>query len=432
MNPEELQKVPVQKTRAYRKWLILVILASFGAIVLYQVWGSAQKKSDTQRRGRGEISVQVSPVTRKDLTYSLSATGDIVPLWQVDLFPKVSGYLERIHVSLGDSVPQGRVVAQIDQTEFSQKVREVEAKVAQARANLAELEAGSRPGELRQAKESVRQAQSRFDNAKLQRERVEALFKRQVISKKEMDLAEMEYTVAEAQLAASQQNLNLVEEGVRAEVKEAAQAKLKEMEAILAQERVRLQHTQIIAPFNGEISRRYVDVGALVSPSTPLVNLVHTETLKVVANVLEKDISLLKLGMKAKIKPESFPDKVFEGKISRISSSLELATRTLQTEIYIPNLNRMLKPGMFVKIEIVLVEKPQTLVIPKNAVIEEGGSKFIFVIQGNEAFRRSIVTGYEQDPFIEILEGVSEGDPVVVRGQESLRDRATVRVVQGS
>ncbi len=432
MNPEEPQKVPLQKFRTYRKWLVLVMLASFGAVALYQVWGSAQKKSDTQRRGRGEISVQVSPVTRKDLTYSLSATGDIVPLWQVDLFPKVSGYLERIHVNLGDSVPQGRVIAQIDQTEFSQKVGEVEAKVAQARAHLVELQAGSRPEELRQAKESVRQAQSRFDNAKLQRERVEALFKRQVISKKEMDLAEMEHTVAEAQLAASQEHLKLVEEGARAEVKEAAQAKLKEMEAILAQERVRLQHTQIIAPFNGEISRRYVDVGALVSPSTPLVNLVHTETLKVVANVLEKDISLLKLGMKVKIKTESFPDKVFEGKISRISSSLELATRTLQTEIYIPNLNRMLKPGMFVRIEIVLVEKPQTLVIPKNAVIEEGGSKFIFVIQGNEAFRRSIVTGYEQDPFIEILEGVSEGDPVVVRGQESLRDRATVRVVQGS
>ncbi len=431
MNPEEPRKVPLQKAGRYRKWVVLLILVGFAGLALYQGWGSTQKKSVNQRRGRPEITVQVSPVTRKDVTYSLSATGDIIPLWQVDLFPKVSGYLERIHVNLGDSVPQGRVIAQIDQTEFLQKVKEVEAKVAQAKAHLSELEAGSRPEELRQAKESLRQAQSRFENAKLQRERVEALFKRQVISKKEMDLAEMEYTVAEAQLGASQENLKLVEEGARQEVKEAAQAKLKEMEAILAQERVRLQHTQIVAPFNGEISRRYVDVGALVSPSTPLVNLVHTETLKVVANILEKDISLLKSGMTAKIKTESFADKVFEGKISRISSSLELATRTLQTEIYVPNLNRMLKPGMFARIEIVLVEKPQTLVIPVSAAMEDGGSKFIFVVEGSQALRRSIVTGYEQDQFMEVLEGVSEGDQVVVRGQESLRDRAIVRVVEG-
>ena len=86
---------------------------------------------------------------------------------------------------MGDSVRQGQVIARIDQADFVQKVIEIEAKVSQAKAYLAELEAGSRPEELRQAEEAVRQAQSRFDNAKLQRERVEALFQRQVMSKKE-------------------------------------------------------------------------------------------------------------------------------------------------------------------------------------------------------------------------------------------------------
>jgi membrane fusion protein (multidrug efflux system) len=163
-----------------------------------------------------------------------------------------------------------------------------------------------------------------------------------------------------------------------------------------------------------------------------LVNLVHTETLKVVANVLERDIPLLKLGMKANIQTEAYPEKVFEGKVTRINKALDVATRTLQAEIYIPNSNKLLKPGMFARLTVALSEKPKTLVISRNAVLEEGGSEFIFVVRGNQSFRTPIVVGFEEGPLVEVLEGVSEGDPVVVRGQESLRDGSIVRVIEGS
>ena len=420
-----------KKLKGYRKWVILFVLIFVGTLALYRGWGATQKKSG-ERSFQTEIPVQISPAIRKQMTYSLSATGDIAPMMQVDLFPRVSGYLERIDVNLGDSVRQGQVIAQIDRAEFLQKVKEVEAKVAQAKANLSELEAGSRPEELRQAEEALRQAQSRFDNAKLHQERVEALFKRQVISKKEADIAEMDYTVAEAQLAASQQNLKLVREGARQEVKEGSRAKLKEMEALLAQEQIRLQNTLIVAPFQGEIIRKYVDAGALVSPSTPIVNLVHTLTLKIVANVLEKDIPLLKPAMKAKIRTEAYPDRVFEGKVARINTGLDLTTRTLQAEIEIPNSSRLLKPGMFARIEVVLLEKPEVLAIPSNAVMGNQGEKFVYLLEGNKAARRPIVTGIEQDRFVEVREGLKEGDQVIVRGQGGIRENTTIRVIEGS
>ncbi len=414
------------------RWMILLGVLSFVALALYQVWGFTQKKSGTQRVTRAEIPVQITPVIRKPLTYSLRATGDVVPLMQVDLFPKVSGYLERIYVHIGDVVKQGQVIAQIDSGDFLHKVREIEAKVAQAKANLSELEAGSRPEELRQAEEAVRQAQSRFDNARLQRERIDALFKRQVISKKEADIAEMEYTVAEAQLAGSQQHLKLIREGARQEVREASQAKLKEMEAILEQERTRFKDTKIVAPFRGEISRKYVDAGALVSSSTPLVNLVHTETLKVIANVLEKDVPLLKAGLKAKVRVEPYPGRIFEGRVEKINSALDLSTRTLQTEVYIPNSDRSLKPGMFANVEVVLLEKPQTLVIPREAILEEGGEMSVFVAEGKQAVRRLITIGYEQDRMVEVLRGLNEGDQVVIKGQQSIKGGSTIRVIEGS
>lgn len=431
MTNENHPTVPLKKGRKVWRWVLFSALIGITALVIYRGWAFTQKRAAAQRTGRGEIPVQISSVTRQNLTYSLRATGDISPLMQVDLFPKVSGYLERMSVNLGDSVRQGQVIAQIDRTEFLHKVKEVEAKVAQAKANLAEIEAGTRTEEVRQAEEGVKQAQSRFENARLHRERMEALYQRQIISKKDFDNADTEYTVAEAQLEANQQRLKMLREGARQEVREASQGKLKEMEALLAQEQTRLQNAMIIAPFSGEIIRRYVDAGALVSSSTPLVTLVHTETLKVVANVLEKDISLIKPGMKAKIQTEAYPERVFEGKVVRINSALELATRTLQAEIHVPNPSHLLKPGMFSRIEMALSEKPGTLTVLREALIEEGGKRSVFVVEGNQALQRPIVTGIEQDQRVEVLEGLREGDRVIIKGQGSIKDRSTVRVIEG-
>jgi len=422
----------VNKSRRSRKWILLAVMVVLAGLALYRGWGFTQKRSGAQRAARMEVPVQVTPVVSKSLTYSIRVTGDILPLMQVDLFPKVSGYLERIDVHIGDRVKQGQVIAQIDQTDFLQKVKEIEAKVAQAKAQLAEIETGTRTEELRQAEEAVRQAQSRFENARLQHERIEALYERNVISKKERDIANMDFTVAEAQLASSQQQLKLLREGARQEVKDASHAKLKEMEAILEQERTRLQNAKIVAPFRGEISRKYVDAGALVSASTPLVSLVHTETLRIVANVLEKDIPLLRAGMNAKIRTDSYPDRVFEGRVEKVNSALDLSTRTLQVEIYIPNPDRLLKPGMFSNVEVVLLEKPQTLLIPREAILEVGDEMFVFVAEGNKALRKSITIGYEQERMVEVLQGLKEGDQVVIKGQQMIREGSSVRVVEES
>jgi len=423
------------KSRKNLKRVSLLILITVVGLVIYRVWGFTQKKAAPERAARMEIPVEVTPVVSKPLIYSVKVNGDIMPLMQVDLFPKVSGYLERIDVHIGDTVNQGQVIAQIDRTDFLQKVREIEAKVGQAKAQLSELEAGTRTEELRQAEEAVNQARSRFENARLQRERIEALFKRQVISKKEADVADMDYTVAEAQLAASQQQLKLLKEGARQEVREGTQAKLREMEAILEQERNHLKETRIVAPFRGEISRKYVDAGALVSPSsppTPIVSLVYTETLKIVANILEKDIPLLKGGMKAKIRVEAYPERIFEGKVEKINSALDLSTRTLQAEIYIPNADRSLKPGMFANVDLVLLERPQALVIPREAVLEGDREMSVFVVEAKQPVRKLITIGYEQDRMVEVLKGLNEGDQVIIKGQQLIRNGSTIRVVEGS
>jgi membrane fusion protein (multidrug efflux system) len=162
------------------------------------------------------------------------------------------------------------------------------------------------------------------------------------------------------------------------------------------------------------------------------VTLVHTDTLKIIANVLEKDVPLLRVGMKAKVQVESYAGRIFEGRVEKVNSALDLTTRTLQAEIYIPNSDRSLKPGMFSNVEVVLLEKPQTLVIPREAVIEEGSEMSVFIVEGKQAVRRLITLGYEQDRSVEVLKGLNEGDQVVIKGQQSIKDGTPVRVVEGS
>jgi len=427
-------KSPLRSRKGVKswRWIILIAVVGVGGLILYRSWASTEKRSASQRVARGDIPVQIVPVVHQKLTYSLIATGDIFPLMQVELYPKVSGYLEKISVQIGDSVRQGQVIAQIDRAEFVQKVKEVEAKLAQVKAAADEIEAGTRSEDIRQAEEAVKQAQSRFDNAKTTRERMEALYNRQIISKKDFDNADTECAVCEAQLSSNRERLKQLREGARLEVREGSRAKVREMEAILAQEQIRLQNTQIVAPFAGEIVRRNVDSGALISPSTPVVTLIHLETLKVVANVLEKDVALIKPGMKAKILTEAYPEKLFEGTVVRINKALDLATRTLQAEINFPNLGHLLKPGMYAKLELILSEKPDALTVPREAVLKENGKEFVFTVEGNQAFRKPVVTGIERENVIEIVEGVKDGDKIVVRGQESLRDRSMVRVIEGS
>jgi len=432
MTSENHSVTSAKKGKKTLRWALVIAVVGVGGLILYRSWASTEKRSASQRVARGDVPVQVAPPTRQPMTYSLVANGDISPLMQVELSPKVSGYLEKISVQIGDSVRQGQVIAQIDRAEFMQKVKEIEAKLAQAKAAADEVEAGTRSEDIRQAEESVKQAKSRYDNAKAQRERMEALYSRQIISRKDFDNADTECAVCEAQLSANQEKLKQLKEGARLEVREGSRAKVKEMEAILAQEQIRLQNTQIVAPFAGEIVRRNVDSGALVSPSTPVVTLIHLETLKVVANVLEKDVGLIKPGMKAKILTEAYPGKPFDGTVVRINKALDLATRTLQAEINIPNPGHLLKPGMFAKIEMVLKENLNALTVPRDAVLKEEGKEFVFAVEGNQAFRKPVVTGIERETLIEIVEGVKDGEKIVVRGQESLKDRTTVRIIEGS
>ncbi|MBI3013467.1 MAG: efflux RND transporter periplasmic adaptor subunit [Candidatus Tectomicrobia bacterium] len=411
----------------------IFLLIALGAFAGYRLLPVPGTKAEEPRRSRTQVfPVRIQKVSPGDIEYRLTATGDILALMQVDLHPRVSGYLQSVPVQIGMRVAQGQVIAVVDQAEITQKVREAEAVLAKARAQMAEVRAGARPEELAQAEESWRQTKSRLENARINLERVRSLVRNGYVARQELDNAQLAYELAEAQSVAATNQLELVRKGARAEVREAMEAQVKQAEATLNQQRLQLENTVVRAPFSGNISRRFVDPGALVSTSTPLVTVVHSDTVKVLVNILEKDLPLIKVGAAIFVRTDAYPDKVFQGQVVRLNSAFETASRTLVAEAHIQNPGGALKPGMFARVEVLLARKSAVLRVPTDALLrdEERKATFLYVVNGDKVSRRPVTTGLSQDSATEVVSGLKEGEAVVTVGHQRLRDGASVQVIQ--
>lgn len=409
---------------------IIGLLLLLGGLAAYRGLALPRDRDGTRRPTR-EITVRVAEARRGPVRHVLQTTGDILPLLQVDLAPKVSGTVAAVEIQIGQAVPTGQVIVRLDQTESLQRVAEAEAKVAQAAARVAELQAGSRPEEIRQAEETLRQAVSRRGNARLNRDRIRDLFATGAVSQRDLDEAELAVTLTEAQQAAAEQGLALLRQGARLEVRTVAEAELKEAEALHAQQRTLLDYSTIRAPFAGHITRRLVDPGATVGPNTPVATLISLSTVKVVLAVPERDTPLLAPHSPAQIRVDAFPGRTFPGRVARINSALDPLSRTLAAEIHADNPEGLLLPGMFARAEVTLLARDGIL-IPSEAMLEEAGAAAVFVVEGGTARRRPVESGYLQGTLIEIRQGLAPGERVVVAGQQGLRDGAAVRLLEGA
>jgi hypothetical protein len=179
----------------------------------------------------------------------------------------------------------------------------------------------------------------------------------------------------------------------------------------------------VTSPVNGFVARRAVDPGASVSPNVPVVDVVDITQVRLVVNVVEKDLKDLHPGDAAQTEVDAYPGEMFKGRIARLSPVLDPSTRTAQLEIEIPNPDYRLKPGMYARVSIITNTKKDALVVPTNAVADLGGRRGVFIPQpDNTAIFRTIQLGSEQGDVIEIADGLNEGDRIITTGATALRD----------
>ncbi|MDK9700710.1 MAG: efflux RND transporter periplasmic adaptor subunit [bacterium] len=240
------------------------------------------------------------------------------------------------------------------------------------------------------------QALATYRNAKQTFDRTQELFERKLSSQQERDNAEAAFQVAQANYEVA---------------------------------KVRLGYSQIAAPFTGVITKRSQDLGAvIVANTTSIFTLMDVSTVKAIVNVLEKDVSQIKPGMNAVIRTDAYPDKTFLGKVNRLSSALDPASRTMPVEIQVPNPGELLKPGMYVKATIDIEIRENVLTIPPQAIQRNGDRCFVYVIENQTAKRRQVTIGKELETETEIVEGISESDNVAIVGVQFLRDGGNVNL----
>ncbi|BFU95407.1 MAG: putative Acriflavine resistance protein acrA [Nitrospira sp.] len=371
----------------------VIIFFAVTALVVFRL--SSGAKSDPKKTRT--ITVGTVRPLKQDLDIRLTYTADITPNQVVNIFSRVDGYISKLYVDKGDFVQANQLLIEIDHTDYHHAVNQAKANLAAARAKVTQQDA------------SVR-------NAKLTLDRMRALIKEQFVSQQDLDNAEVN---TDAAIAA--------QESLRAQVKQ--------MEVALAQAETNLAYSYIRAPFSGYIAERNLDLGAYVTgaatststTSRGILSLHDIEVVRTLIEVVEKDVPLIKLGQKAEVRAEAYPDRAFEGTVTRIVQALNRATRTMTVELDLPNKDHLLKGGMFARVEVLVGTHANALQIPIDAVSRLEDAQYVYIVREGKAERVPVDIGVRDENRVEITKGLIGDEQVIVSGKDLVQSGTPVQ-----
>jgi RND family efflux transporter MFP subunit len=368
-----------------RRFLAGLLVLGVVAGVTWRLLTSAAPQSGFRPLGKVPIAVECVEASLGDIDDVSEFTGTLAGEAEVLVSPKISGRVERLLVNLGDQVTAGQLLAALDDVEARHAVEEADAKLVVAHASLEECEAN-------------------LATAERELERVRTLRERKVAAASELEAAEATVSTLVAR-------------------KKFAEASIQQQEAALRAAQARLSYTKIAAPISGFVGKRFFDEGAMVSPSTPMVSLAAISLVKTVISVVERDYAKIRVGLQALLSVDAYPEKVFEGQVSRIAPVLNPDTRTAETEIEIPNPQLLLKPGMFTRVRIHFGTHRGVTLIPTRALVKRDMQQGVFVPtqDGTKAQFVVVQAGISTAQVTEVT-GIEPGQSIISMGQYLLND----------
>lgn len=373
----------------------------------------------------------------------LSTSGYVVAHHKIAVGAKVMGRVDWIGVEKGDNVRTGQVLVRLEDTEFRAPVNQANANLAAAQARLDQLRTGSRPQEKFRDRAAVLQAEANLKIAQADYERSEKLYHDGVASKAELDNAVARRDTAAALVEAARQSSAMTDIGPRAEEIRAAEAQVQQMRAALDYAKTQLEATQIKAPVSGTVLQRIVERGEMVSPSafggsgarTSVVDLADLTDLQIELDISQSDFARLKMGQRAEIIPEAFPNLRYTGYIEEIAPEANRAKSTVQIKVKVENPNEQLRPEMNARVNFLSDKAPSNsnqsagrVLVPKEAVVRKDGGAFVFVVKGNTVEQRTIRPGEETADAYYVLDGLSGNESVAIAGVDKLRDGDRVKI----
>ncbi len=383
-------------------------------------------------------SVEVTSPKRQDMSRRLDVPATMEAYEQADLYAKASGYISQVRVDIGESVKGGDVLAVIDVPEMVKELAEAQSLHSAVVAGVATAEAKvvQATKMLEMARSMLVRAQAELTLKKTTLQRRKELFDGKAITQEQLDEAQNQHDIAQADVGIAEAKIAAAEADVASAQAShvAAEANVAVAQARIEKTQTLMQYAQIVAPFDGIVTRRLLDRGALVqsattSRTTPLFTVQRIDKLRIFIDVPESDIAFVRPGCTAKVKPYGIEGIEIVGTIARAASSLKPDTRTMRTEIDLDNGDGRLMHGMYAQVVVELDERAGALTVPASSLLTEGKETFVYTVVDNRAVRSPVRIGLDDGVRVQITDGLTDSSVVVVTGKGLISDGSMLRPV---
>jgi RND family efflux transporter MFP subunit len=359
-------------------------------------------------------AASVAAVQRGSITHTLVLAGQFQPYQIVDVHPKVSGFIQHISVDIGDKVRAGQTIAVLEVPELQAELDGSVAQVARSK------------DEIVRAQHDVARAEAEYSALNADNERMQAAAKAQpgLIAQQELDDTQSKALSASAQVDAAKAALSAA--------RGASQVAIADRERVSAIQ----DYTKVIAPLDGVVTWRYADTGALIQSgrdsndqALPIVKISESGLLRLRMPVPEDAVKFVKVGDEMQIRVDAL-NRSFTGKVVRFTRNVNFETRTMETEVDVPNKDLSIDPGMYANVQFPLGHVENVLTIPVEALVLRGNKQVVSVLDsGNHIHEQAVQVGLQGSRLAEIKSGLSTGDRVVLGGQEKYQEGELVHPV---
>ena len=392
--------------------LALAAMLAFGALSC-----SGAHPGQVKAASQALETAGVTNVVKKTLSRQITLSSELVPFQEIDVYAKESGYVKTLNVDYGSHVKSGQVMATLEIPELQAQLQEDQAEIKNA------------ADQVDRAGHELKRDDAQYTALHLEYTRLNGVFQNQpgIVAQQEVDDAQGKDLAAASQVDAGKSALQAAQS-----LRSVAQAKLLHDQALF-------DYSKIIAPFSGVVTERYANLGALMQAGTssstqamPLVRLSEDDLFRLVIPVPESDVRYIHVGEAVNVRVPAL-NRTFPGKVARFSVDVREDTRTMHTEVDVPNPERVLMPGLFAEADVALEHREDILSVPLQAINHENGTTTVFVVNRDGVVEnRPVILGIQTATDTEVISGLREGQQVIVSDRSGLKpgEKVHPQVVQ--
>ena len=403
---KQLTDAPIVRSQTVLKCFSACLIVAAGIGLISCDKGDLAQAGPARSSQASLPSVAIAKVVRKPIARYLTVSSELVPFQEIDVFAKESGFVSKLYVDYGSHVKAGQVMAVLEIPELQALLQEDQASIK------------SMSDQVTHAEHELGRIQAQHKIVHLQYNRLNSVANSRpgLVAQQEVDEAQGKDLAAEAQVEETKSALQV------------AQSQLSVAQSKMAHDQALYDYSKIKAPFTGIVTQRYANYGTLLQAGTssstqamPLVKLSQQDRFRLVIPVPESYVRYIKIGDPVKLRVPSL-DRDFPGKVTRFSVDVGAATRTMHTEVDVPNPEGVLIPGMYAEATLALDKRGNALVVPIQAVSQGTDRATVLVIdEANKVQERQITLGIQTENDAEVLSGLREGDQVVISDKSGLR-----------